>query len=171
MTDQEEQKPNSQEYNADLHGNGAVAQGKDSLAVGVDGIGLKGDVGGNVIIVKGGTLNMGELKSLAQAQEAPAPGEPPYMGLRYFDTGDAALFHGRAALTRELAGNVYEWVSDWYAEYPSDALENPTGPESGSGKVLRGGSWNFNLVDLNVPLRYWYFPSIRSDYFGFRCSR
>jgi len=97
-------QPKSEDsHNADQRGDGAIAQGQDSLAIGAEGIGLKGNVGGNVIIAQNGsTIHLGELKSPAPAQAAPALGEPPYMGLRYFDTGDAALFHGRAALTREL---------------------------------------------------------------------
>lgn len=41
-----------------------------------------------------------------------------------------------------MHGNVAEWVWDWYGEYDTNAAENPTGPESGSYKVARGGGWN-----------------------------
>ena len=41
----------------------------------------------------------------------------------------------------DMLGNVFEWVSDWYATYPSTAQFNPSGPASASSRVFRGGSW------------------------------
>ncbi|MBW6474255.1 MAG: SUMF1/EgtB/PvdO family nonheme iron enzyme [Anaerolineaceae bacterium] len=71
----------------------------------------------------------------------------------------------------DMAGNVGEWVSDWYdADYYSiSAYDNPTGPDSGDYHVLRGGSWFTNEAFLRVSARSWFHRGFPSSTRGFRC--
>ena len=68
----------------------------------------------------------------------------------------------------DMSGNVGEWCGDWYGRYSSSAQTNPTGPSSGSSRVLRGGSWINNARYCRVSNRYDSDPSYRHYYYGFR---
>jgi formylglycine-generating enzyme required for sulfatase activity len=68
----------------------------------------------------------------------------------------------------DMHGNVWEWVSDWKANYPGGAQTNPEGPASGSYRVRRGGSWNNSGTGLRSAERDSNTPDSRYDNIGFR---
>lgn len=70
----------------------------------------------------------------------------------------------------DMAGNVWDWISDWGPSfYPSGLQINPTGPASGTNKIVRGGSWNNHQTGVRTTNRGAYPPLVRSYYIGFRC--
>ncbi len=72
----------------------------------------------------------------------------------------------------DMAGNAEEWVADWYSAtyYSVSPPANPTGPSSGSDKVLRGGNWYLDAAYLDTTYRYHLAPSSWLPSTGFRCA-
>ncbi len=71
----------------------------------------------------------------------------------------------------DMHGNVWEWVQDWYGEYPSEAVTDPHGPSTGTTRVVRGGGWNSGAGLCRSAIRINYDGKIRRNYIGFRLIR
>ena len=65
-----------------------------------------------------------------------------------------------------MSGNVVEWCQDWYGDYTDEAQTNPTGPQSGGNRVLRGGSGWSDARYCRVSDRYDFGPGVRGGVFN-----
>ena len=101
-------------------------------------------------------------------------GEFPYgdgaKGLYRKKTVEAGSLPANPWGLHEMHGNVWEWTADWYGDYTSVAQTDPQGPNAGTSRVVRGGSWSNDARLVRSAFRFWDEPDDRLGYLGFRCA-
>jgi formylglycine-generating enzyme required for sulfatase activity len=113
------------------------------------------------------------------ADEAAKRLEPTWTVIGNYDDGFAhtapvGTFPGGASPygAEDMAGNVWEWVNDYFYEltYQTGPAENPQGPSSGALRTLRGGSWDSTPDLIRITKRHRHYATYRGISFGFRCA-
>ena len=87
--------------------------------------------------------------------------------------GPVGKFKPNAFGVFDMAGNISEWVNDWFDRtyYETGPAKNPIGPETGKYKIVRGGAWSDGPRRVTVFFRNWVRPNQTTPNIGFRCAK
>ena len=120
---------------------------------------------------RAGTMTPFNFGSQLNGRQANCDGTRPYgtdtKGPNLEKTSPVGTYPANAWGLYDMHGNVWEWCSDWYGEYPSGSVTDPSGPARGWQRVYRGGDWRVDAVNCRSADRGCD-PSIRSRFIGFR---
>jgi formylglycine-generating enzyme required for sulfatase activity len=95
---------------------------------------------------------------------------PVYGDDRYESVAPVGSYRPNAFGLCDMHGNVWEWCIDFYGGYPVDGVADPAGPEKGSRKVCRGGSWKVGAQSCRSSMRHALKPSTGDEDVGLRVA-
>ncbi|MDQ8192017.1 formylglycine-generating enzyme family protein [Roseibacillus persicicus] len=120
---------------------------------------------------RAGTTTVFHFGNTLSAEQANFYGKKPYgiekEGLYREKTTPVKSFSANPWGLYDMHGNLYEWCADWYADQASGGLD-PRGPDTGDGRIIRGGTWNRVANSCRSAYRYSSGPESRSYNIGFR---